>query len=98
MFISAPFDIKDIFFRTVHAINYIIFEGKYFIYRSKLNKSHLSISFLKKKCKRAYKMKRFFCEKEQKAISPRQKTGAPPIFRTIAITFFPYSSFKGLSI
>ena len=46
--ISAPFDIKDIFFRTVHAINYIIFEGKYFIYRSKLNKSHLSISFLKK--------------------------------------------------
>ena len=40
--ISAPFDIKDIFFGIVHVnknvpINYIILEGKYFICCSKLN-------------------------------------------------------------
>ena len=48
--ISIPFDVKDIFFGMVHTvnnkvlINYIILEGKYFIYRSKLNKSPLSIN------------------------------------------------------
>ena len=47
--ISAPFDIKDFFFGIVHAvnntiINYTILQGEYFIHRSKLNKSPLSIS------------------------------------------------------
>ena len=49
--ISIPFDVKDIFFGMVHKvnnkvlINYIILEGKYFIYRSKLNKSPSPLAY-----------------------------------------------------
>ena len=62
---SIPFDVKDIFFGMAHTvnnkvlINYIILEGKYFIYRSKLNKSPLSISLFLEKCKRTYQIERF---------------------------------------
>ena len=62
---SIPFDVKDIFFGMVHTvnnkvlINYIILEGKYSIYRSKLNKSPLFISLFLEKCKRTYQIERF---------------------------------------
>ena len=57
--ISIRFDVKDIFFGMVHMvnnmvlINYIILEGKYFIYRSKLNK-HIKLNVLFREITKIY--------------------------------------------
>ena len=61
-----------IFFGMVHTVNnkvlfsYIILEGKYFIYRSMLNKSSLSISLVLEKCRRTCQIKRFIARKNRK--------------------------------
>ena len=53
---SSSFDIKDVIFGLFHPennsilVNYIILESKYFIYRSKLNKTSLSTPILLTKC------------------------------------------------
>ena len=59
-----PFDIKDIVFGFVDPLtcdsdymllNYIILESKHFIYRTKLNKTTLSLNYLSKKLNTRFK-------------------------------------------
>ena len=69
---SSSFDIKDVIFGLFHPennsilVNYIILESKYFIYRSKLNKTSLSTPILLTKCKKTYQIERFIARKNNK--------------------------------
>ena len=76
--ISAPFNIKDIFFGIVNAISnsvliVIILEGKFFIYRSKLNKFPLSMSLFLEKCKRTYQIERYIVRRNKKLFFHNKK-------------------------
>ena len=79
--ISAPLESKDISFGIVHAIsnsvliNYIIIEGKFFIYRSKLDKFPLSTSLFLEKCKRTYEIERYITRRNKKLFF-RNKNGS----------------------
>ena len=79
------FDIKDIFFGIVHAvnnnvlINYIILEGKYFIYRSKLNKFPFSISLFLKNARERMKWN-VLLQEGTKSYFPTTKHGSPAHF------------------
>ena len=65
-----PFDIKDICFGFCESdcmlLNYIILESKYFIYRTKLNKTSLSLKLLFKKIKNMFQIKCFLARKNNK--------------------------------
>ena len=69
---SSSFDIKDVIFglfspgEQQYFSYYIILESKYFIYRSKLNKTSLSTPILLTKCKKTYQIERFIARKNNK--------------------------------
>ena len=69
---SSSFHIKDVIFGLFRPennsilVNYIILEIKYFIYRSKLNKTSLSTPILLTKCKKTYQIERFIARKKNK--------------------------------
>ena len=76
---SSSFDIKDVIFGLFHPennsilVNYIILEIKYFIYRSKLNKTSLSTPILLTKCKKTYQIERFIARKNNKLYLHKKK-------------------------
>ena len=78
---SSSFDIKDVIFGLFHPennsilVNYIL-ESKYFIYRTKLNKTSLSTPILLTKCKKTYQIKRFIARKNNK-LYLHNKKGEP---------------------
>ena len=68
-------DIKDIFFGLFDApnhdsdgilLNYIVLESKYFIYRTKLNKTSLSFKSLFERIKDTFRIERFIATKNNK--------------------------------
>ena len=79
---SSSFDIKDVILGLFHPennsilVNYIILESKYFIYRTKLNKTSLSTPILLTKCKKTYQIKRFTARKNNK-LYLHNKKGEP---------------------
>ena len=82
---SSSFDIKDVIFGLFHPennsilVNHIfILESKYFIYRSKLNKTSLSAPILLTKCKKTYQIERFIARKKNK-LYPHNKKCEPLI-------------------
>ena len=77
-----PFDIKDIVFGFVDTLtcdsdcmllNYIILESKHFIYRTKLNKTSLSLKLLFEKIKNTFRIERFLARKNNKLLIPENK-------------------------
>ena len=68
-------DIKDIVFGFFEApnhdndgilFNYIVLEGKYFIYRTKLNKTSLSFKSFFERIKSTFQIERFIARKNNK--------------------------------
>ena len=75
------FDIKDILFGILGPninnvsilVNYIILEGKYYIYRWKLNKSSLSLRLFVDKFKKTFQTERFIARKNNKLLFHNKK-------------------------
>ena len=77
-----PFDINDIVFGFLDTptcdsdcmlLNYIILESKYLIYRTKLNKTSLSLKLLFEKIKNTFEIESFLAGKNNKLLIHENK-------------------------
>ena len=81
-----PFDMKDIVFGFLDTptcdsdcmlLNYIILESKDLIYRTKLNKTSLSLKLLFEKIKNTFQIERFLARKNNKLLIHDNKWKPP---------------------